>query len=134
MLRGIRLVLPPLFRVPYYLILALFFLYPVAITPLLDRPRSEALSWALFGFSPAAGLVFLTLLPADPSRPRLRARQRQPMALGVVSLDALRGARLRGRGAVGIPVLVDAPHPVRARPSRTSSGRISSCRSAWRSA
>jgi energy-converting hydrogenase Eha subunit E len=64
MLRGIRLHLPPLFRTPYYLALALFFLYPVAITPLLDRPRSESLSWAMFGFSPAAGLVFLTLLPA----------------------------------------------------------------------
>jgi hypothetical protein len=64
MLRGIRLNLPAFFRTPYYLILALFFLYPVAITPLLDRPESESLSWAMFGFSPAAGLVFITLLPA----------------------------------------------------------------------
>ena len=38
MLRGARLALPPLFRVPYYLGLALFFLYPVALTPMLDRP------------------------------------------------------------------------------------------------
>src|SRR5262249_40741318 len=44
--------------------LGLFFLYPVALTPLLDQPRSEALSWGLFGFAPAAGIVFLTLLPA----------------------------------------------------------------------
>ncbi len=64
MLRGIRLVLPPLFRAPYYLILALFFLYPAALTPLLDRPRSEVLAWALFGFTTAAGVAFLTLLPA----------------------------------------------------------------------
>jgi hypothetical protein len=64
MLRGVRLTLPALFRVPYYLALALFFLYPVAITPLLDSPRSESLFWALFGFSPAAGLVALTLVPA----------------------------------------------------------------------
>ncbi len=50
MLRGMRLTLPPLFRAPYYLTLALFFLYPVAITPLLDSPRSESdLLWALFG-------------------------------------------------------------------------------------
>ncbi len=63
-LRSIRLSLPPLFRAPYYAILALFFLYPVALTPLLDQPRSEALAWAMFGFSTAAGLVFLTLLPA----------------------------------------------------------------------
>src|SRR5262249_52433446 len=63
-LRGIRLRLPAWFRGPYYLILALFFLYPLALTPLLDRPRSEALMWGLFGFSAAAGLAFLSLLPA----------------------------------------------------------------------
>ncbi len=64
MLRGINLKLPALFRGPYYLVLALFYLYPVALTPLLDRPRSEALSWALFSFAVSAGLVALTLLPA----------------------------------------------------------------------
>jgi hypothetical protein len=64
MLRGAGLKLPLAFRVPYYLILALFYLYPVALVPLLDQPRSEGLEWALFGFSPAAGLVALTLLPA----------------------------------------------------------------------
>ena len=64
MLRGVRLRLPLLFRVPYYFVLTLFFIYPVALTPLVARPRSEELSWALFGFSPAAALVFFTLLPA----------------------------------------------------------------------
>ena len=64
LLHGIRLAMPAGFRVPYYLILALFFLYPLALSPLLDRPRSEALAWGLFGFPAAAGLVFLTLLPA----------------------------------------------------------------------
>jgi hypothetical protein len=64
LLRGMRLVLPAWFRAPYYLILALFFLYPLALSPLLTQPRSEGLMWGLFGFSPAAGLVFLTLLPA----------------------------------------------------------------------
>src|SRR4051812_20686436 len=51
-LRGIRLRLPALFRLPYYLVLSLFFLYPVALTPLLGDPDSRALQWALFGFSP----------------------------------------------------------------------------------
>ncbi len=64
LLRGIRLALPACFRVPYYLILSLFFLYPLALRPLLADPRSEELLWGLFGFSPVAGLVFLTLLPA----------------------------------------------------------------------
>jgi hypothetical protein len=63
-LRGIRLALPAQFRVPYYLLLSLFFLYPLALTPLVERPHSEGLMWGLFGFATAAGLVFLTLLPA----------------------------------------------------------------------
>ncbi|WP_165227101.1 hypothetical protein [Aquisphaera insulae] len=75
MLRGTRLPLARAFRIPYYLILALFYLYPLALMPLLDGPRGEALSWALFGFSPAAGLVALTLIPAirrgrDHGRPK----------------------------------------------------------------
>jgi hypothetical protein len=64
MLRGIRLVLPGWFAAAYYVLLTLFFLYPVALVPLLDRPRSESLQWGLFGFAPAVGLVSLTLLPA----------------------------------------------------------------------
>jgi hypothetical protein len=64
LLRGVRLRLPLWFRLPYYLMLALFFLYPVALVPLLKQPRSEELMWGLFGFSTAAGLAFLTLLPA----------------------------------------------------------------------
>ena len=64
LLRGTRLALPGWFRLPYYLVLALFFLYPLALSRLAVRPESEALLWGLFGFCPAAGLVFLSLLPA----------------------------------------------------------------------
>ena len=64
LLRGIRLRLPALFRAPYYLILTLFFLYPVALTPMLGDPDSPALQWMLFGFSPIAGVAFLSLVPA----------------------------------------------------------------------
>jgi hypothetical protein len=64
LLRGTRLRLPAGFRLPYYLILALFFLYPLALSRLVDEPNSEALHWGLFGFSSVAGLLFLTLLPA----------------------------------------------------------------------
>jgi hypothetical protein len=63
-LRGIRLELPPLFRAPYSLMLALFFLYPIALSQLTRDPQSEELLWALFGFSTAGGLVLLSLLPA----------------------------------------------------------------------
>jgi hypothetical protein len=64
LLWGIRLRLSVGFRVPYHLIISLFFLYPLALRPFLADPHSEALMWGLFGFSPVAGLLFLTLLPA----------------------------------------------------------------------
>ena len=51
----------------------------------LDRERG--LSWALFAFSPAAARRLSHARARDPSRPRLCARQRQPVALGVVSVD-----------------------------------------------
>ncbi len=78
LLRGIRLKLPALFRVPYFLILGLFFLYPVALVPLLKQPDSEALLWSLFGFSTVAGLAFLTLLPAIRRGPELVADNGSP--------------------------------------------------------
>jgi len=64
LLRGIRLQLPLLFRLPYHLVLALFFLYPLALVPVLGNPRDETLMWRLWSFAPAAGLAFLTLVPA----------------------------------------------------------------------
>jgi hypothetical protein len=64
LLRGTRLRLPLLYRLPYHLIVALFFIYPIALGPLLKDPASPALHWALFGFATFAGLAFLTLLPA----------------------------------------------------------------------
>jgi hypothetical protein len=64
LLRGTRLGLPLLFRIPYHLILALFFLYPIALAPHLRRPESLALQWGLFGFALTAGIAFLSLLPA----------------------------------------------------------------------
>ena len=64
LLRGMRLGLPALYRMPYYLILALFFVYPVTLRPMLARPDTATSHWALFGFSTAAALAFLTLLPA----------------------------------------------------------------------
>ena len=64
LLHGIRLQLPLWYRVPYYLILALFFLYPLALTPLVKEPTNELQMWGIFAFASVAGLAFLTLLPA----------------------------------------------------------------------
>ncbi len=77
-LRGMRLRLPALYRIPFYLGLALLFLYPVPLVPLLDRPGNLRLSWALFGFSPAAGLIALTLLPAIRRGPSYVAKTGTP--------------------------------------------------------
>jgi hypothetical protein len=77
-LRVIRLSLPALLRVPYYLILALFFLYPMAVSPFVGDPDGPALQWALWGFSPTAGLVFLTLLPAARSGPESVVKNGSP--------------------------------------------------------
>ncbi|SIO66367.1 hypothetical protein SAMN05444166_8056 [Singulisphaera sp. GP187] len=64
LLRGIQLALPLWFRGPYYLILALFFLYPLGLRPLLSQPDGPVLQWALIGFPTLSGLCFLTLVPA----------------------------------------------------------------------
>ena len=64
LLRGMRLDLPALYRGPYYLILGLFFVYPVALRPLLAQPEAATSHWALFGFATVGGLAFLTLIPA----------------------------------------------------------------------
>ena len=60
LLRGIRLRLPLLFRLPYHLSLALFFLYPLVLVPVLGDPHGELLMWGLWGFAPAAGWCSLT--------------------------------------------------------------------------
>jgi hypothetical protein len=78
LLRSIRLRLPPLYRLAYYLILSLFFLYPVALTPFLREPESPALQWLLFGFSPLAGLAFLSLIPAIRRGPGYLAKNGSP--------------------------------------------------------
>ncbi len=63
LLIGLRIRLPLLYRVPYYLFLALLFLYPLAIVNGLGGDTSAAV-WRIYLFSPAAAAALLTLLPA----------------------------------------------------------------------
>jgi len=52
------------FRFPYYLLLSLFFLYPLCLTPLIGATNDRALHYALLGFPLAMSAALLTLLPA----------------------------------------------------------------------
>jgi hypothetical protein len=63
-LSTIRLRLPGWYRAAYYAILCLVFAYPIVLVPLLGDPDNPALQWALFGFSPMAGLTVALLVPA----------------------------------------------------------------------
>ncbi|WP_165229736.1 hypothetical protein [Aquisphaera insulae] len=78
LLRGIRLRLAPLYHVPYLLILGLFFLYPLVLSPFLHDPEGPVLRWLLFGFSPLAGLAFLSLIPAIRRGPGYVAKNGSP--------------------------------------------------------
>lgn len=80
LLAGMRLQLPALFRVPFHLTLALFFLYPVGLAHLDLDIHNEWVMWGIWGFSPAAGLVFLTLLPAVRRGPGYVAVNGSPWA------------------------------------------------------
>ncbi len=64
LLRGLRIKLPGWYRVAYYALLGLFYLYPLGISVLATDPDSPTIQWALFGFSSVAAMAVLLLLPA----------------------------------------------------------------------
>lgn len=64
LLHSLRLRLPVLFRVPYYLQLALLFLYPFALLPSLQSHNGDATTWGIFAFPFLIGLTGLSLWPA----------------------------------------------------------------------
>ena len=63
LLWGLRIRMPPLFRRPYHLLLALLFLYPPLIVAGFHTETVSAI-WRIWAFSPIASLALLTLLPA----------------------------------------------------------------------
>ena len=97
-LRGVRLRLPPLYRLPYYATLALFFLYPLLLGPWQNQDNDPHIRWLLAGFAPLAGLLTLDAPAGGPPRRGLCPRQRLALAMALVSLAAVRGAGC-GRGA-----------------------------------
>jgi hypothetical protein len=101
LLRGIRLRLPALYRIPYYLILLLFFSYPLALTPYLNDPDGPTLRWLLFGFSPLAGVVFLSLIPAIRRGSQYVAKNGSPWPYPLYpwTLFGLLGVAILGRAS-----------------------------------
>ncbi len=64
LLRGLSLRLPALFRGPYYAILALFFVYPLFVSPEVTELPAATIDFRILLFPPAAAVVFLSLIPA----------------------------------------------------------------------
>jgi hypothetical protein len=56
--------LPLLYRIPYHLLLALFFLYPLAASPVASQPYAPAIQWTLFAFPAIGAAILLLLIPA----------------------------------------------------------------------
>ncbi|MEK6233201.1 MAG: hypothetical protein N2C14_00660, partial [Planctomycetales bacterium] len=69
-LRGLRMRLPGMFRLPFYLMLAHLFWYPVALSEAWNSPTFSlmaggfALHWGIALHSALGGIAMLTLLPA----------------------------------------------------------------------
>jgi hypothetical protein len=64
LLQSLRIRLPAVYRVPYYVQLLLLFLYPLVLLPWLRTSDEQAVSWGIFAYSPLCGLAVLALWPA----------------------------------------------------------------------
>ena len=78
LLAVLRMRLPLAFRVPYYLLLALLFGYPLLTAELSFQGWNEQLAWAVYLFPWLAGGLFLTLLPAARGGRRLTRENGTP--------------------------------------------------------
>ncbi len=64
LLHSVRLRLGLLYRVPFHMLLALQFLYPLVLAPRLVTPHDPVLGWQLLGFASVGAVIFLCLIPA----------------------------------------------------------------------
>ncbi len=78
LLIGLQLGLGAVFRVPYYLLMSLFFLYPIALQKTLEEWGPLPARWAIFAFPSLAAVVTLTLLPLAWQAQRSISRSRSP--------------------------------------------------------
>lgn len=64
LLRGLQIRFPAVYRLPFYLILGLFFAFPYFVSPEVTGLTPLATRWRLLLFPSVAGLLALTLIPA----------------------------------------------------------------------
>jgi hypothetical protein len=64
LLRGLSLRMPSLYRVPYYAILTLFYVFPLYVSPEVTELPAATIDRRILLFTVAAGAVFLGLIPA----------------------------------------------------------------------
>jgi hypothetical protein len=64
LLRGLRIRLVAMYRVPFYLLLTLFYSYPVWLAQLSVEGQDQRMAWNVFLFPAVASAALLTLWPA----------------------------------------------------------------------
>jgi len=64
LLVGLRVRLPAGYRIPYHLLTAAFFLYPIVVRRFADSASDPRLLWTMFGFAPLVCAILLLCLPA----------------------------------------------------------------------
>lgn len=64
LLRGLKIRLPGMYRIPFYGLLALFFIFPMWVCPDVSNATPEQARWRVALFPTLAGLISLALLPA----------------------------------------------------------------------
>ena len=100
LLGGLQIRLPLAFRLPYYLLLSLFFGYPLLVKPQTTLDSIGPTAWRIYLFPVVVGLAFLTLLPAIRRASGVRRQERDTLAVALVPLDRLRLSGVRRRRAV----------------------------------
>jgi len=82
LLRGLRLKLPAIYRLPYYVQLVLLFLYPLYLLPSLEANDAITTTWRIFAFPFVIGFSILMLWPAARRGPQAVANNGSPWAWG----------------------------------------------------
>ncbi|MEX2287400.1 MAG: hypothetical protein WD648_09945, partial [Planctomycetaceae bacterium] len=77
-LRGAGIRLGLAYRIPYHLMMALFYVVPWWCSPEFNIRKNAAIEWTLLLFPTAAAVLFLTLLPAVRRGPKYVANNGTP--------------------------------------------------------